>query len=545
MLIRRRRSDDLLLLFMLLGSSEAVFAQSTTVTFDNPPPSGASDSYLNGAYQGLELGTSQWRWTAPYGSDPTRSVYFGSSSGTTRSFSFIGGARVLSNLSVYTTQSGTLTVSDGVNPSVTRTIAPPAMVQVATGWTAAATTVTIGFSAGWALGVDDIVHRASGSAPPAPPDTIAPAVSLTSPANGATVSGTVNLSATASDNVAVSGVQFLVDGVAYGTEDTASPYSSPWSSTAANNGPHSFAARARDAAGNVTTSPAVTATVSNQAPGGSGYALHFYGNGRNDIDRVKIRVDDPATTSPGPPVDVGSASFTIEFWLRGTRADNRAGGINCGATYGWIYGNVVVDRDRYAQGRSFGIALGAGRVAFGVAGQSGSVTICGSSDVLDDRWHHVAVQRRGSDGWMWIYVDGALQAQADGPNGDISYPDNGVPLNRCGAGGGQSCSYSDPFFVLGAEKHDVSSQFPSFGGFFDELRISTVLRYNGAFTRPGAAFVADASTVGLYHFDEGQGSTAYDVSGAPGGPSNGVLRYGGAPPGPDWTTQNPFATGSN
>ena len=33
---------------------------------------------------------------------------------------------------------------------------------------------------------------------------------------------------------------------------------------------------------------------------------------------------------------------------------------------------------------------------------------------------------------MWLYVDGTLQASADGPDGDVSYPDNGVPGNFCG-----------------------------------------------------------------------------------------------------------------
>jgi hypothetical protein len=541
MAMRRRHFVHHFLFVSLLAACGSSLAQSTTATFDDPPPAGSSEGYLNGIYKGIDFGTSQWRWTAPFASDPTRSIYFASSSGTTRSFSFVSGASVLSNLSVYTTETGTLTVSDGVNPTLTRTIAPGAMVQIATGWTAAAPVITVGFSRGWALGVDDLVYR---TASPPPPDTAAPTVSMTSPADRATVSGTVSLSATASDDVAVAGVQFLVDGAAYGTEDTSSPYSTAWISTDTNNGSHSIAARARDAAGNVTTSTPFTVTVNNQAPAGPGYALRFYGNGRNDIDRVKIRVDDPATISAGPPVDVGSTSFTIEFWLRGTRADNRAAAVNCGAGHGWIYGNVVVDRDRYAQGRKYGISLGAGRVAFGVTAQD-SVTICGNRDVLDGAWHHVAVQRRRSDGWLSIYVDGSLDAQGDGPDGDISYPDDGVPLNRCGSGGGQSCSNSDPFIVLGAEKHDVSSAFPSYNGFLDELRISTVLRYSSAFTRPGGAFVTDASTVGLYHFDEGEGSTAYDTSDAPSGPSNGLLRYGGSPAGPVWSTETPFATGSN
>ncbi len=44
----------------------------------------------------------------------------------------------------------------------------------------------------------------------------------------------------------------------------------------------------------------------------------------------------------------------------------------------------------------------------------------------------------------------------------------------------------------------------------------------------------DANTVGLYHFDEGNGDLITDTSGAPGGPSNGQRRYGGSPPGPAW-----------
>ncbi|HXG22698.1 MAG TPA: Ig-like domain-containing protein, partial [Methylomirabilota bacterium] len=60
----------------------------------------------------------------------------------------------------------------------------------------------------------------------APTDTQPPVVSLTAPANGATVSGSaVTVSATASDNVGVVGVQFRLDGANLGSEDTSAPYS--------------------------------------------------------------------------------------------------------------------------------------------------------------------------------------------------------------------------------------------------------------------------------------------------------------------------------
>ena len=89
---------------------------------------------------------------------------------------------------------------------------------------------------------------------------------MTAPPAG-TVSGTVTLTANAADNVGVSGVQFLVDNAAQGAEDTTSPYSTSWNTTTAANGTHTLTVRARDAAGNITTSAPVTVTVANPAGG--------------------------------------------------------------------------------------------------------------------------------------------------------------------------------------------------------------------------------------------------------------------------------------
>jgi hypothetical protein len=95
------------------------------------------------------------------------------------------------------------------------------------------------------------------------PDTTAPTVSVTAPTGGSTISGTINLTASASDNVGVAGVQFKVDGTNVGSEDTASPYTASWNTTTATNGTHTIAATARDAAGNTTTSTSVSITVNN------------------------------------------------------------------------------------------------------------------------------------------------------------------------------------------------------------------------------------------------------------------------------------------
>jgi beta-lactamase superfamily II metal-dependent hydrolase len=96
-------------------------------------------------------------------------------------------------------------------------------------------------------------------------DTIAPTTAITAPAAGATVSATVSVTASASDNVAVTKVEFYLDGVLKST-DTASPYAWSWDTTTATNGSHSLTSMAHDAALNVGTSAAVSVTVNNVAP---------------------------------------------------------------------------------------------------------------------------------------------------------------------------------------------------------------------------------------------------------------------------------------
>src|SRR5258705_583322 len=102
---------------------------------------------------------------------------------------------------------------------------------------------------------------------PPPPDATPPWVSITAPANGATVKGTVTVTASASDNVGVVGVQFLLDnGVNGSAEATTAPYSISWNTATASDGSHNITAIARDAAGNSNTSAEVTVTVANNTP---------------------------------------------------------------------------------------------------------------------------------------------------------------------------------------------------------------------------------------------------------------------------------------
>lgn len=93
-------------------------------------------------------------------------------------------------------------------------------------------------------------------------DSTPPTVSLGSPTANQQVSGTLNMTATASDASGISQVKFLVDGTVVNT-DTTSPYAYSWNSAGVANGTHTVTAQATDGAGNSATSTAVTITVNN------------------------------------------------------------------------------------------------------------------------------------------------------------------------------------------------------------------------------------------------------------------------------------------
>jgi len=66
---------------------------------------------LNGSFQGINFGTGNWRWEGPFDVNSTKHIYFSSSSGTTRSFSF-SSPRILESIKVFAVTSGTLTLTD-------------------------------------------------------------------------------------------------------------------------------------------------------------------------------------------------------------------------------------------------------------------------------------------------------------------------------------------------------------------------------------------------------------------------------------------------
>jgi hypothetical protein len=256
----------------------------------------------------------------------------------------------------------------------------------------------------------------------------------------------------------------------------------------------------------------VTAAASN------GYSLRFNGFATDYREnRVMLPVDDPNTVISGPPVDVGADSFTIEWWIKADSLGNSAPGITCGVNNLWVKGNILLDRSIAGLARSFGASIAGGVIVFGVKNDSQAQrTICSTTRITDDRWHHIAVQRQFPNGMLSIFVDGRLEATADGPDGDLSYPDSHVPDLEI-----------DPFLGLGAWKDENNlSIYPYFFGWIDELRVSKGIRYTLNFKPPAGPFTSDSTTLALYHFDEGIGDLLTDRSGATGGPSHGSRETG-------------------
>ena len=139
-------------------------------------------------------------------------------------------------------------------------------------------------------------------------DSIPPNVSVTAPVNGATVSGLVSIAATATDNIGVARVEFLIDGTLAGSDPSA-PYVYSWDTASAANGARLIQARAVDAAGNTASSAQISVTVSGGVEDITPPTVNltFPGNGATVSGTISLA----ATAND----DFGVAS--VEFFLDG------------------------------------------------------------------------------------------------------------------------------------------------------------------------------------------------------------------------------------
>jgi C1A family cysteine protease len=94
------------------------------------------------------------------------------------------------------------------------------------------------------------------------PDNTPPTASVSSPVNGATLSGTATITVSAADNVGVTSVDLYLNTLFLGT-DTSSPFSFAWNTTSVTNGAYTLKAVAHDSAGNSGESASIGINVNN------------------------------------------------------------------------------------------------------------------------------------------------------------------------------------------------------------------------------------------------------------------------------------------
>ena len=254
-----------------------------------------------------------------------------------------------------------------------------------------------------------------------PQDTTPPTVSMSSPAAGATLQGTATLSANASDDVGVAGVQFLLDGANLGVEDSTAPYSFSWDTTSVTNGTHVLGARARDGASHLTTSSPISITVNNpSAPPGLAASYAFdEGTGTTTADSsghgLAGTLTNGATWMPahfGNGVSLDGANDYVNL--------NNPTGLQFTGSMtisGWIYSQAFPGDDaaivskRTTVGYQLDTTVDTGRrtVGFKLTNSSGADMFrYGATTLQANTWYFVAGVYDATAKTLNVYVNGQL-----------------------------------------------------------------------------------------------------------------------------------------
>ncbi len=157
----------------------------------------------------------------------------------------------------------------------------------------------------------------------------------------------------------------------------------------------------------------------------------------------------------------------------------------------WIYPKASTVQAIVSQNGPYFLALGippsntqGGKACATVNISSTNYSACDSSSITLNTWHHVAMTYDGAD--VKVYLDGTLKATTP-IAGSITFA--GGSTDKIG----DSPGLSTPF-----------------NGYIDEVRLSSSLRYTGAFTPVSALFTADGNTAALWHLDGRTGQSVFD-----------------------------------
>ena len=195
-----------------------------------------------------------------------------------------------------------------------------------------------------------------------------------------------------------------------------------------------------------------TGCLSSQGSVNNNIALNLDGN--NDIVNL-----------PMPALN----SFTIEYWVKSTQASPSGSQ--------WYNGNGIVDAEVGGGTTDFGTALLNDKLAFGVGDPD--VTIFSTTSINTGSWNHVAATWNGSTGLMKLYINGTLEASANGATGLRSAPS----AIRIG---------------------NLLPNIQNFNGTLDELRIWNVVRTQSEIQENiNNELNQQSGLVEAYHFNQG------------------------------------------
>jgi hypothetical protein len=250
-------------------------------------------------------------------------------------------------------------------------------------------------------------------------DTTAPTVSVTAPNNNASLSGTVQVTANASDAAGVASVQFKLDGQDLMDPDTTAPYAISWDTTTTGDGRHTLTAVAKDATGNTTTATtrnvevhntgAVAAYGFDEASGGT--VTDTVSTNTGTISGATRVVDgrfgkalsfdgtnDQVTVAPTNALNL-SSGMTLEAWVKPTALGN--------------WRSVIYKENTGSLAYALFASTSTAEVPTGTVFTNAEYSAPAAGGLPLATWTHISMTWDGTT--LKTYVDGAMVASQAAP----------------------------------------------------------------------------------------------------------------------------------